>query len=511
MNYNIIMKMKFFVKSVLCLVMLTSLCCSCSDDSESREELDAPTGEVLPKTDQLSVKLNLPTAVLGNNFKEAGSALVNRLTKNVSINDNSVRVVVLDNETALTIDGDMLEKVKQVYDKGGVIAITEPSNATMERLKKYKLGDALMHDYDDDGGNGHFNDIYAFNKKGGEMHLEDLNDSDEAQISSVVIKEDGDTTRTELAEANLSQEHTPYTYGLFADAVATWIEKQAVVSETNTNGGSNDIHSMTKAQTITYIYYPTYPGHDKAKGRSALYQVTYTIYAVYSFDQNMDYYMVHQEILGNNSTMMLSDKWKENKGTCYGFYLGEIDNDHEIFKPNGGSFSPTEVFVHDPRPATSEGSYSTTSGYSVDFGGNIGLDTSGPSAGFSAGGSISESYTMNVSDVTITNKSLDGGSGRARWNYDVADAPVTSNGFKAKMHEAPLVSRNTINLHNCWYWTVKNPAAYSGQFRVKAVNRVFFEYSWLRNKVFTYSWCHYLRGKRYTQNIWLKAPNRTKK
>lgn len=89
----------------------------------------------------------MPTAVLGNNFKEAGSALVNRLTKNVSINDNSVRVVVLDNETALTIDGDMLEKVKQVYDKGGVIAITEPSKATMERLKKYKLGDALMHDY----------------------------------------------------------------------------------------------------------------------------------------------------------------------------------------------------------------------------------------------------------------------------------------------------------------------------------------------------------------------------
>lgn len=78
------MKMKFFVKSVLCLVMLTSLCCSCSDDSESWEELDAPTGEVLPKTVQLSVKLNLPTAVLGNNFKEAGSALVNRLTKNVS-------------------------------------------------------------------------------------------------------------------------------------------------------------------------------------------------------------------------------------------------------------------------------------------------------------------------------------------------------------------------------------------------------------------------------------------
>ena len=45
--------MKFFVKSVLCLVMLTSLCCSCSDDSESWEELDAPTGEVLPKTDTI--------------------------------------------------------------------------------------------------------------------------------------------------------------------------------------------------------------------------------------------------------------------------------------------------------------------------------------------------------------------------------------------------------------------------------------------------------------------------
>lgn len=55
------------------------------------------------------------------------------------------------------------------------------------------------------------------------------------------------------------------------------------------------------------------------------------------------------------------------QGYMLWFYLGEIDNDHEIFKPNGGSFSPTEVFVHDPRPATSEGSYSTTSGYSVDL------------------------------------------------------------------------------------------------------------------------------------------------
>lgn len=52
---------------------------------------------------------------------------------------------------------------------------------------------------------------------------------------------------------------------------------------------------------------------------------------------------------------------------------------------------------------------------------------------------------MNVSDVTITNKSLDGGSGRARWNYDVADAPVTSNGFKAKMHDTHwcLVTQST--------------------------------------------------------------------
>ena len=36
---------------------------------------------------------------------------------------------------------------------------------------------------------------------------------------------------------------------------------------------------------------------------------------MYSFDQNMDYYMVHQEILGNNSTMMLSDKWKRSSRT----------------------------------------------------------------------------------------------------------------------------------------------------------------------------------------------------
>ncbi len=506
--------MKFFVKSVLLLIMLIPLCCSCSDDSdsESSEELDTPTGEVLPTTDQLSVKLNLPTAVLGDNFKEVGSALVNRLTNNVSINDNSVRVVILDNETALTINGDMLEKVKQVYDKGGVIAITEPSKATIERFKRNKMGDAFMQAPDGEDADGHFNDVYAFNKTGGEMHLEDLYDTDDAQIETEVITEDGDTARTEFEDTNQSLEYTPYTYGLFADAVAEWVEKQAVSYENNTNGSSNDIHAMTNAQTKTYIYNPTYPGHEKAKDRTALYQVTYTIYAVYSFDQDMDYYMVHQEIIGNNKPMMLPSKWKEDKGNCYGFYLGEIDNDHQIFMPNGGSFSSTEVFVHDPKPVTSEGSYSTTSGYSVDFGGSIGLDPSGLSGGLSAGGSLSESYTMNISDVTITNNSLDGGSGRARWVYDVADAPVTSNGFKAKMHESPLVSRNTIVIHNCWYWTVKNPTKYSGRkFKVEAVNKVLFEYSWLRNKVFSYSWRHRLAGIVYYQSFWLNAPNRTKK
>ena len=109
MNYNIRMKMKFFVKSVLCLVMLTSLCCSCSDDSESWEELDAPTGEVLPKTDQLSVKLNLPTAVLGNNFKEAGSALVNRV--------DTITLTGSSGTANITVDGvTKMVEIAETYD-----------------------------------------------------------------------------------------------------------------------------------------------------------------------------------------------------------------------------------------------------------------------------------------------------------------------------------------------------------------------------------------------------------
>ena len=276
-------------------------------------------------------------------------------------------------------------------------------------------------------------------------------------------------------------------------------------------GGSSDIHSLATAQTQTYLYYPTYYDDPMSKDKSALYQVTYYVYCVYSFDQDMDYYMVHQEIIGNNETMMQSSKWKEGKWQCYGFYLGKVESTHDILKPNRSKFTPSEVYVHDPTPATSQDSYSVSSGYSVSWGGNIGLSTSGPDAGLNTGGSISESYTMNIPDVSIENKSLNpSGSGQTHWIYNVANAKVTSNGFKGKLGESPLVSRKTITLHNCWYWTVKNPKQYSGRFIVEFKNKIMFSKTRLKNNTFSYEYETYRRGYTYSNSFMLNPPNRTR-
>lgn len=485
------------------------LLCACSKDSDPEaddEELDTtPTGVELPVTDEMKTTIFYPATVIGGNFNEIGMAIERRLEQKTTLDDASLKIVFMDNATASNLDKETYAKIKKVYDAGGAVIVTDPTKALIQKLGK-EIGD-IPSDADDDPDNSDkpYGDIFACTKIGGELHLDDLFSTDEQDA----IETDAEGNTTESKEAGNITKQTEYHYGLYADAVSTWIMQN--ITSMSMGGGSSDIHSLATAQTQTYLYYPTYYDDPMSKDKSALYQVTYYVYCVYSFDQDMDYYMVHQEIIGNNETMMQSSKWKEGKWQCYGFYLGKVESTHDILKPNRSKFTPSEVYVHDPTPATSQDSYSVSSGYSVSWGGNIGLSTSGPDAGLNTGGSISESYTMNIPDVSIENKSLNpSGSGQTHWIYNVANAKVTSNGFKGKLGESPLVSRKTITLHNCWYWTVKNPKQYSGRFIVEFKNKIMFSKTRLKNNTFSYEYETYRRGYTYSNSFMLNPPNRTR-
>lgn len=507
------MRKKNFFKFAISLFIAMPLVCSCSDSSKSLDDIDdKPTGEVLPTTDQLTVKLDLPTAVIGTDFKEAGLSLVNRLTNKVSIDQSLVQVVILDNSKASTISGEEFDKVKTVYDNDGIIVICEPLNATIERLINLGVGDSfLTYTSDEDDADAHSDDIYAFNKDGDELHLNDIYGTS----SGVTQKEEpdpesGDSTLTQSEVTLKHDEQTPYTYGLIADDVATWITEQSLPDASE----GTDLTSLIESQKKTFIYSAGFNTNEHGKGRSAHYQITYSIYAVYSFNEDKDYYFLHEEIIGTNKPMMLPGHWFEWKtsGTdfdCYGFYLKEIECEHNLYKPDGRMMYDG-VSLHDPTPTTSEGSTTTTSGYSVNFSGNIGFNPAGASSSGSLGGSISESFTTSIPDVAISCEAIVG-IGAANWVYTVASAPIQAkDGRNAKIYDSPLVSRTTIVAHNCWYWTVDNPKQYSKPLKVRAGNCITFEYSGVRNNSFTYDW---FRERCETDNcgeFTMKAPIRKK-
>ena len=509
------MRKKNYFKFAISLFIAMPLVCSCSDNTNSSDDIDdKPTGEVLPTTDQLTVKLDLPTAVIGTDFKEAGLSLVNRLTNKVSIDQSLVQVVILDNSKASTISGEEFDKVKKVYDNDGIIVICEPSSATIERLINLGVGDSfLTYTSDEDDADAHSDDIYAFNKDGDELHLNDIYGTS----SGMTQKEDpdpesGDSTITQSEVTLKHDEQTPYSFGLIADDVATWITERSLPDASE----GTDLTSLIKAQKKTFMYSPGFNNKERGKGRSAKYQITYSIYAVYSFDEDKDYYFLHEEIIGNNKPMMLPGHWFEWRTSgvdfdCYGFYLKEIESENYILKPNGEKMFDG-VTVHDPSPTTSEGSSTTTSGYSVNFSGNIGFTPAGGSSSGSLGGSISESFTTSIPDVAITCNVLEL-PGLAKWVYTVASAPIQArDGINAKIYDSPLVSRNTIVAHNCWYWTVDNPKQYSNSkpLKVQAFNNITFEYCGVRNNSFTYDW---FRERCETYNygdFTIKAPIRKK-
>lgn len=487
----------------LCLV-------ACKEETELM--LDFPDNPAQPPMeDILDVKIKQPVCVMGAEWDAVGQALCNRVEQRQSEIDDRTRIVLLGADVQ-QLTPEQITNLKKVCDANGAIGICNPTFTFAESLlQALDIKGAHVKDADDD--NGHYVDMLFFNRHGDVCELNDIHDTD--KLPYVTIDPDGNETTGKVTPDNTSL--TSYEYGLYADAAAAWLNDYSVLDTQQLPQAicrmATDLKAVSHAQSQRFVYSPSFSRDDdtttteKAKGRSGVYQVTYTIYSFYSFEQQADYYMVHQEVIGNNAPMFIGN-WKNGGNNCYGFYLGCIDNEHWIHNA-AGALDLNVAELHDPTPVTSTGSTSVTSGYSVDFGGNIGLSLSGPSAGLSGGGSFSESYTTTLPNVAITNRSLTDGC-NASWFYDCGSAPVVSNGWSVSMKDSPLITRSTIVLQNCWYWKVPMTEDSDEVLLMEYNNRVIYDYTWLHDAVFSYSYGNKGGGFSYQGIIKLTPPNRTK-
>lgn len=502
------MKQALYTAGIALWACLFLVCCK----EEKPIEIHMPdTESELPTDDALSIHVKHAAFVIGTKWDEVGNALRHRLQSSQSSVDDKTRIVLLGSDVR-HLSAEQLSDLKKVCDAGGAIGICEPTwDFADDLLHALDIPNTRIKDCDDD--NGHFADMFLFTGHGDVCELNDIHDSD--ALPTVGIDSAGNETYGKDIPG--SEPLTAYTYGLYADALAEWLNEYAASGTPrqirNMYTSGVDLKTLSHAQTQRFVYSPSFSREDtpeatkKAEGRSGVYQVTYTIYAFYSFEKQADYYMVHQEVIGNNAPMFIGT-WTQGKDKCYGFYLGCIDNDHRICD-DFGVLGLDRAELHDPTPLTSTGSTSITSGYSIDFGGSVGLSTSGPNAGLSAGGSISESYTTSLPDVNVINRMLTDGC-NACWAYDCGSAKVVDNGWSASMKDSPLITRHTIVLQNCWYWTVPMEEDSDEILSMEYSNRIIYNYTWLNDRTFSYSYGNRGGGLTYEGSFELTPPNRSR-
>ncbi len=500
--------MKKFIFLLTALIFTFSFT-SCNDDeellnndNEEPQEYIAP----LPTEDLMVESVKVPTAVIGSDFDPVTSALIRRLKSRDNEITPNTQCVIIESGFIPYLSQSQKKDIKELYDRGGSIMLSEPEmrlaldfSSSLGKTSALGIGEgenaAIFYSYD----------VYIFNNHNDEYFVQNINDP---YVSVYENESSGDeefsndsNISTKSLDFNSLEQLSPYDCGLRADKIAVWLNENS----TPDISSRASVQETATAQRVTIDVYPK-ANFPKVEGRSGAYTIIYEITSLYSFSQDIDYYAVHQEIIGSNSAMNMGN-WKDGE-YYYGLYLGNITCDHKLLDHN--DTTPASTVIQTTSPATTENARSETVGMSFSIGGDVGLSTSGPSAGVSGGFSYSESYTVNIPDVSIANQcKSDDSHVNARWVYNTAAPAPTTNfwGYLNGFSNAPEVATNTIDVHNTWLWAVSHP---SSSYKMKCINEIHYDYRHGENNVFTYTYGTHTYWTTYTRWINLDAPNRTK-
>ena len=204
----------FLLTTGVCLLLTFSGCKDDYDDPTAMDEeevMEQPTP--LPYDDQLTEKVAVPTAVIGNDFDPVTTALINRLNLIANEIGDDVKAVIIDGALIPSLTNAQKNEIQAVFDRGGSIILSEANQQTAYDFSK-NLGEEPSFNAEDESGNDHFCDVYVFNNHNDEYIVQDIH----AKIEGVAISDD-DVESGEITSGpvNILDDLTPYQYGLRAD------------------------------------------------------------------------------------------------------------------------------------------------------------------------------------------------------------------------------------------------------------------------------------------------------
>jgi hypothetical protein len=240
----------------------------------------------------------------------------------------------------------------------------------------------------------------------------------------------------------------------------------------------DNIQDIVKAQTITFNCTAQSPwaledeNNNPTFRPSTTFTNTYFIYAVYSKDQDYDYYIFDEESDIINGPMWRG-MWTNSVLGSYthfsGYFMTSYYNDHYLRNSANSDLTADRFDLIQPAPTTSTGSSSYSVSQSYNIGGSIGfMGMGGSGSSISGGATYSSSHTMNINDVTVNYQGGQPASGinavkNANWRYAVGNLPTAQNNYTifhphdSTISDPPAIAVNTATFYSSWIWRVKSP------------------------------------------------------
>lgn len=345
-----------------------------------------------------------------------------------------------------------------------------------------------------------------------------------------------------LGEEAAEQPDNDYEWGLKADAVADWLNRQGKDDAETRSGLSDFRHAVTRAEGSTAIndlmdaqtkefvfdYLFPYPYKNRVYIFPAAIKVQYTVYSAYNFGDNVEYYQVRQNITVMNDKIFFNHgndaQWisRADDGdwvNARGDWMKSIDT--KMWLEGSGtksilSASPLNENGSSSGSSTTGGATATTEGWSVSKGLSAGISfgymTLAGNISFNIARTTDHSTTNEISWNTTTNWSTmdltttftqdNDANGTVTWKH-LGNTPKTGDDA-VKSKQKPLLTGTCVTDEQA-LWKIDNP---SGTYTLKANLNVTSEMIKAHKKT---SYVHFVtQTNPHDISFELNAPNRFK-
>lgn len=374
-------------------------------------------------------------------------------------------VLFVSYRKGFTPNEDDVESIRRVYEAGRFVALV---HASIDQVNEFLGHIGLPPHFDilESDEEGRCAEIFAVNKRPRDNIKSDIftwvtpayvRPDLVAESSStddpVMVEPELPDEEPDMEELNETKARNFVQYVEDEDRRLREMETARESAQAAISSATNDLTQIAQAQHHTF----------DASAYSQNFQLHYFIYACHSYNEanntDYDWFVVQQRAVLNPSNKYVNkDHGDGYLAQIYGYMVNyEFENWFDYNNKN------STIHLMNSSPATTTGSSSTTSGFSWNLGGNIGVTPAGPSMAISGGISFSSSESVVVTDCTVTNKSAPSNDkSNAYWNYSFPRPtikPTGGNPFDiGDFHDAVLLSRSTFQPYNQWLWKIA-PAA----------------------------------------------------